>query len=93
MKNLSDFAVYGILAFAILMAFWIVSRRERFGVPEFLDRTMEDRTAKSWSSSYAQTTNHLLPPDSHSPPQGGKTGHRVGLFQGYTDPPFLASKV
>lgn len=83
-KILSSFAVYGILAGAVLMVWWIVIRRERFGVPEFLDRTNQDRTVASWHSSYAQKTNNDRAPDRHQPPQGQSTGHRVGLFEAHT---------
>ncbi len=83
-KALSDFAVYGILAFALLMVWWMIKHRERFGVPEFLDRSNQDRTAASWHSSYEQKTNNLKSPDQNLSPQGDATGHRVGLFEAHT---------
>lgn len=84
MKKLSNFAVYGVLAFAAIMVWWMISNRERFGVPEFLDRTNQDRTVASWESSYAQTTNNVKPDDRQLPPEGRSLGLRVGLYEAHT---------
>ena len=86
MKKIVDFAVFGLFAVALVIVFYIVMKRERFGVPEFLDRTMQDRTAASWHSSYEQKTNNLSSPDAHRAPVGQATGHRVGLFEAHTSP-------
>lgn len=83
-KELSNFAIYGILATAVLMVWWIITNRERFGVPEFLDRTNQDRTVASWHSSYEQKTNNMKAPDRQQPPEGTPTGLRVGLFESHT---------
>lgn len=78
------------LAFAVLVVAGILmsSRaREYFGyTPEFVDSTMARVTREGEVSSYAQKTNHLKAPDSHSPPRGSPTGHRVGQFEGHTAP-------
>lgn len=83
-KALSNFTVYAMVGAAVFMVWWIITSRERFGVPEFLDRTNQDRTAASWHSSYAQTTNNMKAPDRHSAPQGEATGLRVGLYEAHS---------
>ena len=83
-KALSTFTVYAMVGAAVFMVWWIISSRERFGVPEFLDRTNQDRTVASWHSSYAQTTNNMKAPDRDPSPQGQSTGHRVGLYEAHT---------
>jgi hypothetical protein len=84
-KFVANCAIYGIFAAAVFIIIFVINKRERFGVPEFLDRTMQERTAESWHSSYAQKTNHLASPDAHLPPRGQATGHRVGLFEAHTE--------
>lgn len=83
-KALSNFTVYAMVGAAIFMVWWIISKRERFGVPEFLDRANQDRTVASWHSSYEQKTNNMKAPDRESPPQGQPTGLRVGLFEAHS---------
>lgn len=82
-KVLSNFSVYGILLFAAIMVYWMISNRERFGVPEFLDRTNQDRTTASWHSSYEQKTNNMRAGDQELPPEGRSLGVRVGLFEAH----------
>ena len=82
-KKLSNFAVYGVLLFAAIMVYWMISNRERFGVPEFLDRTNEDQTIASWHSSYEQKTNNMKAADREPPPEGQSLGVRVGLFEAH----------
>ena len=83
--------VYLAIALAVLVVMGVLwSGREKFGVPEFLDRSMEEKRRQGEVSSYAQTTNHLSSPGSmgrpESLPRGSSTGHRVGQFLGYTAP-------
>lgn len=74
------------IAVAVLVILGVMwSGREKFAVPEFIDRTMESKRRQGEVSSYAQTTNHLSSPEGESLPRGSSTGHRVGQFVGYTD--------
>ncbi len=82
-KALSNFTVYGVLLFAAIMVYWMISNRERFGVPEFLDRSNQDRTIASWHSSYEQKTNNLRAADHELPAEGQSLGVRVGLFEAH----------
>jgi hypothetical protein len=75
---------YWILALAVLLAAILFANiREGFGVPEFLDRTQDENTVAHMGSSYAQTTNHLVPTRNYAPPTGMPTGYRVNLYQAY----------
>ena len=80
----SDIVVWGILGLAALFLLYVLSKRERFGVPEFLERSSQERTTRLSGSSYAQETNHFTSPDSRKPPKGQNTGHRVNLWDGHT---------
>jgi len=65
------------LVIAVYLVYLMLTRKEKFGVPEFIDREDQDRTVRSWYSSYEQKTNHLPPFDSGRHLVGEKTGHRV----------------
>lgn len=83
MKNagLLALAIVGLIVVGVLFA----GSRERFGTPEFLDRTDQKAQAQGELSSYAQTTTHFRAPDSKKPPKGEPIGVRVGQWTGYTD--------
>ena len=68
---------------ALLAALLFMNIREGFGVPEFLDRTQDQNTVAHMGSSYAQTTNHLVPTRHYEMPTGQPTGFRVNLYQAY----------
>lgn len=70
-----------LVVLALAYVYW--SQREHF-VPEFLDHTNERVTAAGKHSSFAQRTNHVLPPAGPSiPPQGSETPFRVNMFNSY----------
>ena len=81
MKNagLLALAIVGLIVVGVLFA----GSREKFGVPEFLDRTSQQLQAQGEASSYAQSTTHLRAPDSQKPPKGQALGVRVGQWEGY----------
>ena len=77
------------LAFlAILVALGIVwyvmpKTKETF-VPEFLDQTGVEKTARTSSSSYTQQTNHLInPPSIPEPIPGIETPFRVNMYSSH----------
>lgn len=81
MKNagLLALAIVGLIVVGVLFA----GSREKFGVPEFLDRTAQEAQVQGELSSYAQTTTHFRAPDSHQAPKGQALGVRVGQWEGY----------
>jgi hypothetical protein len=81
MKNagLLALAIVGLIVVGVLFA----GSREKFGVPEFLDRTAQKAQAQGEESSYAQKTTHFRAPDSQQPPKGESLGVRVGQWEGY----------
>ena len=81
MKNagLLALAIVALIVAGVLFA----GSRERFGVPEFLDRSSQEAQARGEVSSYDQTTTHFRAPDSHKPPKGERIGVRVGQWEGY----------
>lgn len=82
MKNtptLLALAIAGLIVAGVLLS----GSRETFGVPEFIDRSAQVRRETGELSSYVQQTTHLRAADSHQPPRGQETGHRVGQWWGY----------
>jgi hypothetical protein len=79
MKGLEYIAIVG----GLFLLWNLVKTQETF-VPEFLDHTNERVTAAGKHSSFAQRTNHVLPPAGPSiPPQGSETPFRVNMFNSY----------
>jgi hypothetical protein len=80
MKNsgLLALAIVALIVVGVLFA----GSREKFGVPEFLDRTAQKVQAQGELSSYAQKTTHFRAPDSHQGPKGEPLGVRVGQWEG-----------
>jgi len=79
MKGLAFAAVIG----GALLVYYLSTTRETF-VSEFTDRSNEQRTAETSSSSYAQQTNHFMP----TPPMleavpGMETPFRVNMYNSY----------
>jgi len=84
MKNagLLALAIVGLIVVGVLFA----GSREKFGVPEFLDRTAQKIQVQGELSSYDQKTTNLRASDSHQPPRGEPLGVRVGQWEGYKAP-------
>jgi len=76
------------LAFAVVIAgillVWYLSQTKEGFVSEFTDRSNQQRTAETSTSSYAQQTNHLIPtrPILEAVP-GMETPFRVNMFNSY----------
>ena len=84
-KIVNQLLIFIAVVFVVYVAYLMWKSREKFGVPEFIDRTNQDRTAMLWDSSYEQRTNHQPPFDSGRTLVGQSTGHRVNLWEGHRE--------
>jgi hypothetical protein len=76
---------FGVIIAGLLLVWYLSNPTLNEGfVSEFTDRTNEQRTAETSSSSYAQQTNHLIPtPPLLEPVPGMETPFRVNMFNSY----------
>lgn len=73
-----------VLVVAGLLLVWFLSTRKETFVAEFVDKSNDQRTAETSSSSYEQRTNHFVP----TPPlleaiPGMETPFRVNQWNSY----------
>jgi hypothetical protein len=80
MKNWAFVAVLAGLA----VIWYVLKSREGF-VAEFVDRSNEQKTDQTRTSSYAQETNHFnMVPSQNLPPIGGiETPFRVNVYNSF----------
>jgi hypothetical protein len=72
-----------ILAVLVVLLYFAIKQREGF-VPEFLEQSGVKRTVSLKNSSYAQTTNHMIPvPGPNIPIQGTESPFRVGIANAF----------
>jgi hypothetical protein len=73
-----------VLVIAGVLAVWYLSTTKETFVAEFIDKSNDQRTAETSSSSYEQRTNHFVP----TPPllekvPGMETPFRVNMFYSF----------
>lgn len=75
---------YILIVAGILLVWYLSSKTKETFVPEFLDQSDVKRTADRSSSSYEQTTNHMIPTSYDKDPiPGVQTPFRVNMFNSY----------
>ena len=75
---------YILIVGGVLLVWYLTTRTQETFVPEFLDQSNVKRTAERSSSSYEQTTNHVVPtPYAQGPIPGMETPFRVNMFNSY----------
>lgn len=71
-----------IILILVAIVLYFLVMRERF--VDFSDKTQVQRTVATQNSSYAQRTNHMIPPAGPNVPiQGIESPFRVNMFDAY----------
>jgi type IV secretory pathway component VirB8 len=76
--------VFLAILVALAIVWYLLPKTKETFVPEFLDQTGVEKTARTASSSHAQQTNHLINPLSIPQPiPGVETPFRVNMYSSH----------
>jgi len=76
--------VFVVVIAGVLLVWYLSTKSQENFVAEFVDKTNDERTFNTSTSSYAQQTNHVIPtrPQLEEVP-GVETPFRVNMFNSF----------